>query len=125
MPSFILSMITGPGGKILTWIIAAAVLAFAVFGYLKVRDYQVETATSAKFQKAQLEQVLQEQKDLIQKMDRLSVLTQQITEDLSKKNAEIDELAKNLSSLNEALDGKEQAPDHIKRTIEQLKKAFP
>jgi hypothetical protein len=119
----IISFIMGPIGRIVGMGAGALLLVGVLLGLYKLHNDSIRREALAVYNRTQLEQLLKDQREFIDKMNELSELQKKTMIDLEKQNAvlniKLGEVDAYLSS-QEARNANKPSSDVLKNTIRQL-----
>jgi len=119
----IISFIMSPIGRIVGMGAGALLLVGVLLGLYKLHNDSIRREALAVYNRTQLEQLLKDQREFIDKMNELSELQKKTMIDLEKQNAvlniKLGEVDAYLSS-QEARNANKPSSDVLKNTIRQL-----
>lgn len=124
---FLISLLSGPFGRIITWALIALVGLTIALGWLAMHDHAVKQEATQEFNRKQMEQVLEDNKKLLENQKQLAESLKTINTELSQKLTKLDDLS---VAIDDALaqknfkDFNEQAPDTIKEVLRQLRQGL-
>lgn len=120
----ILAYLATPLGKIIGIIGAVLVAAFLIFMTVKIHDAGVRRQALAEYNKSQLEQALEEQRQTIQKMVELQELNRKIIEELNRQREENDAKMRAIEEYLTSEDAKradKPASELLRETVRRLR----
>jgi uncharacterized protein HemX len=120
MIATIIAFVESPGGKILTYLIAALVGAGTLLGVYFLWKHEIEQAALANYNAAQLQKTLKDTQEQLKKDEVLFKLQQATLDALTKQREDLD---KKLSGIDEYIahaSGDRPSSDIIKGTLQRL-----
>lgn len=119
-----LSFIASPIGKIVGYVGVVLLLISIAFGIIKLHDANVTRAATDKFNSDQLQQVIQDQKKMLQDTKKIDDIKSSITDQLATKNNTVTVETQKIEQSIDTTVAKETPEQKIQGSSDVLKNTF-